>query len=390
MGKEIDEKNKEGFLKEKMKKIDVRAYTMIAGLVLIWVMFSFLTDGAFLSVRNISNLTMQMAVIGILGTGMVLVIVTGNGNIDLSVGSLTGLMGGIAAALMVWGGWGTIPTIITVLVLGVLAGSIQGFAIVFLNVPAFIVTLGGMMVFRGVLLGITKGVSIAPMNNTYKILGQAYITDIVTYSVAAIGILALLFSAYINHKNNVKYNTEQSAKSFYTKPIIFSLLILGFVYVMNLYKGIPVPAFLMIILVVFFTFLVEKTRFGRSLYAIGGNLQAALFSGIKVKKIIFTVFVINGLMAAIAGMVLSARLNAGSASAGDMFELDAIAAAVIGGTSLTGGRGRVYGAILGALIMATLDNGMSLLNLASFWQYIVKGSVLIIAVWFDQYTKKGA
>lgn len=381
-------KQKSFFSKDYFKKIDVRAYTMIVGLVLIWIMFSVLTEGTFLSARNISNLTMQMAVVAILGTGMVLVIVTGH--IDLSVGSLVGLVGGIAAALMVWSGWGTVHTIITVLLIGLLAGAIQGFATVYLNVPAFIVTLGGMMAFKGILLGITKGVSIAPMNPGYKIFGQAYVTDLVSYGFAGIVILTLFFLAYRKKKSRAKYNLEKEPISAYIKLIIISLLILGFVYIMAAYKGVPVPVFVMLILVIVFTFLADKTKFGRSVYAIGGNLQAAIFSGVKVKKVVLGVFALNGLMAAVAGIILSARLNTGSPSAGTMLELDAIAAAVIGGTSLAGGRGKIYGAILGALIMASLDNGMSLLNVEAFWQYIVKGLILVLAVWFDVFTKKKA
>jgi len=380
--------NKKNFNPKNFFSTNVRAYAMIIGLILIWAMFAILTDGIFLSARNISNLTMQMAVVAILGAGMVLVIVTGH--IDLSVGSLVGLIGGIAAALMVWKGWGTGLTIITVLLIGLAIGAIQGFITAYLNVPAFIVTLGGMMVLKGILLGITKGVTIAPMRESYKVFGQAYITNVTLFSFAGLVILSMFFLAYRKRKSGIKYNLKQEPSSYYVKPLVYSLLILGFVYIMVAYKGMPVPVFIMLILVIVLTFLADKTTFGRSVYAIGGNLQAAIFSGISVKKIVLIVFALNGLMAAIAGIILSARLNAGSPAAGTMMELDAIAAAVIGGTSLMGGKGKVYGAILGALIMASLDNGMSLLDMDAFWQYIVKGSILIFAVWFDIYSKKKA
>lgn len=380
--------NKKNFNPKNFFSTNVRAYAMIIGLILIWAMFAILTDGIFLSARNISNLTMQMAVVAILGAGMVLVIVTGH--IDLSVGSLVGLIGGIAAALMVWKGWGTGLTIITVLLIGLAIGAIQGFITAYLNVPAFIVTLGGMMVLKGILLGITKGVTIAPMRESYKVFGQAYITNVTLFCFAGLVILSMFFLAYRKRKSGIKYNLKQEPSSYYVKPLVYSLLILGFVYIMVAYKGMPVPVFIMLILVIVLTFLADKTTFGRSVYAIGGNLQAAIFSGISVKKIVLIVFALNGLMAAIAGIILSARLNAGSPAAGTMMELDAIAAAVIGGTSLMGGKGKVYGAILGALIMASLDNGMSLLDMDAFWQYIVKGSILIFAVWFDIYSKKKA
>ena len=380
--------HKKNFNLKNIFSANVRAYTMIIGLILIWVVFAVLTDGVFLSARNISNLTMQMAVVAILGAGMVLVIVTGH--IDLSVGSLVGLIGGIAAALMVWKGWGTGLTIITVLLIGLAIGAIQGFITAYLNVPAFIVTLGGMMVLKGILLGITKGVTIAPMSESYQIFGQAYITNATLFSFAGLVILSMFFLAYRKRKSRIKYNLKQESTSPYLKPLVYSLLILGFVYIMVAYKGMPVPVFIMLILVITLTFLADKTTFGRSVYAIGGNLQAAIFSGIPVKKIVLIVFALNGLIAAIAGVILSARLNAGSPATGTMMELDAIASAVIGGTSLMGGKGKVYGAILGALIMASLDNGMSLLDMDAFWQYIVKGSILVFAVWFDVYTKKKA
>ncbi|MGN7393296.1 sugar ABC transporter permease [Peribacillus frigoritolerans] len=209
-----------------------------------------------------------------------------------------------------------------------------------------------------------------------------------TYLFAIVTIAALFFLEFKKQQSRKNFDVAVNAGSAYVKLALISLLILGFSYIMTSYKGMPVPVYIMLILVIVFTFLADKTRFGRSVYAIGGNLQAATFSGIKVKKVVLSVFALNGLMAAMAGIILSARLNTGSPSAGTMMELDAIAAAVIGGTSLAGGRGKIYGAILGALIMASLDNGMSLLNIEAFWQYIVKGGILVLAVWFDVYTKK--
>jgi D-xylose transport system permease protein len=366
--------------------LDIRSYTMIIGLIAIMIMFTLLTDGTFLTARNLSNLAMQMAVVSLLGTGMVLVIVTGH--IDLSVGSLAGLVGGIAATLMAWQDWGTLPTIAAVIVFGIVVGAFQGFATVYLNIPAFIVTLGGMMVFRGILIGITDGVSIAPLNEGYQILGSAYLNKNLNLVLAAFAILTIVFLAIKKRNSRAKYNLQLEPLLLFTwKLVLICGLISVFVILMNLYRGIPIPVFLMLMFVLLFSFIAEKTKFGRSIYAIGGNEQAAKYSGIKVKKVVLTVFALNGLMAAIAGIVLSARLNAGVPGAGNMMELDAIAAAVIGGTSLAGGRGRVYGAILGALIMATLDNGMSLLSIDAFWQYIVKGSILVLAVWFDSASK---
>jgi len=370
---------------------DIRSFAMIAGLILIWIIFTVMTDGTFLSARNFSNLTIQMAVVSILGTGMVLVIVTGN--IDLSVGSLVGLAGGVAAALMVWQDWGTLPTILVVLALGLFLGLVQGFATVYLNIPAFIVTLGGMMAFRGILLGITKGVSIAPMNNSYKMLGSQYLNETAGLVLAALAVLAVVFSAIRRRLSRKKNGLPLEPIGITAgRPAVIVGLIVAFVLVMYSYKGFPVPVVIMLGLMVIFSFIAAKTKFGRYVYAVGGNVQAAHYSGVNVKKVVLLVFMLNGLIAAIAGIVLSARLNAGAPSSGNMMELDAIAAAVIGGTSLSGGKGKVYGAILGALIMASLDNGMSMLNMEAFWQYIVKGAILVLAVWFDvgMKNKRGA
>ncbi|MED4599307.1 sugar ABC transporter permease [Paenibacillus validus] len=368
------------------KKIDIRSYAMIAGLIILWIIFSVLTDGTFLSARNISNLTVQMSVVSILATGMVLIIVTGN--IDLSVGSLVGLVGGVAAALMAWEGWGTVPTLFAVLLLGVIVGGIQGFATVYLNIPSFIVTLGGMMVFKGILIGITKGISIAPMNPSYKVLGDQYVNSLFGLILTIMAIVLLVYFTLKKRGSRKKNGLElEPAGKLAARLILFTGLMVIFYLSMHSYKGYPIPVLIMLGLVLLFSFIAGSTKFGRYIYAIGGNMQAAKYSGIQVKKIVLLVFMLNGLVAAIAGIVLSARLNAGAPSSGNMMELDAIAAAVIGGTSLMGGRGKVVGAILGALIMASLDNGMSLLNMEAFWQYIVKGLILVLAVCFDVMTK---
>lgn len=383
----IKDNRTESIINSTKKNIDLRAYAIIIGLIVIMAIFTVLTDGTFLTPRNLSNLAMQMSVVAVLGAGMVLVIVTGH--IDLSVGSVLGLAGGIAAALMAWNGFGTLETIVIVILFGLLVGVAQGFATAYLNIPAFIVTLGTMMICRGSLIGITEGVTIAPMNESYKILGQAYLNKNLNIIMTLIAIGIIIILAFRKRQSRRKYNLQlESMSKFIGKIGLVSLLVIAFTLVMNMYRGIPIPVFIMLVLVLIFTFIADKTRFGRSIYAIGGNTQAAKYSGINVKKVVLTVFVLNGIMAAIAGILLSARLNAGVPAAGNMMELDAIAAAVIGGTSLSGGRGKVYGAILGALIMATLDNGMSLLNLEAFWQYIVKGSILVLAVWFDIATKR--
>ncbi|NDL67503.1 sugar ABC transporter permease [Anaerotalea alkaliphila] len=372
--------------KKNMPKIDIRTFTMIGGLVLLWILFTYTTDGTFLLVRNISNLLRQMAIVGILGAGMVLVIVTGN--IDLSVGSVLGFLGGLAAALMIWNGWGTPATMAVILLAGALIGVIQGSIIAYIKVPAFIVTLGGLLIFRGGLLGVTKGVSIAPFRPSYIYVGQAYVSNEVGVALGVLAVVVWTATLFNKRRSRLKYNFPvESLYKMAAKIAVAALVIMGIILMLNSYNGIPVPVLLMVVLMVIFTFVAEKTTFGRSIYAMGGNMEASKYSGIDVRKNLVIVYMLNGVLAAIAGIVLSARLNAGTPSAGMNMELDAIAAAVIGGASMSGGSGKVAGAALGALFMATIDNGMSMMNMDAYWQYIVKGFILVIAVGFDIYTK---
>jgi D-xylose transport system permease protein len=367
-------------------KLDVRAYTMIGALMAIWLLFGFMND-RFLSITNLSNLFLQMSVTSILAIGMVLVIVAGQ--IDLSVGSLVGLMGGVAAVLNVWYDWNAVPVIVATLALGACIGLIQGWIIAYRAVPAFIVTLGGMLIFRGVLFGISGSVTIAPLTPTLKSVGQSYMADLVgwIFGIVALIVAGVLIIRKRNARQNFGFDVEPLAFSI-TKLFVYGVLILGFVNIMNSYKGIPVPFVMVIVLALVFTFISKNTTFGRHVYAIGGNQEAARLSGINIKRRILIVFILCNSLAAVAGLVLVARLNAATMSAGNMYELDAIAACVIGGTSLMGGVGTIAGALIGALVMASLDNGMSIMNLESFWQYIVKGSILILAVYVDIYTRQ--
>lgn len=367
-------------------KIDVRAYTMIAALLSIWVLFSLLHE-RFLSATNLSNLFLQMSATAILAIGMVLVIVAGH--IDLSVGSLVGLTGGIAAMLNVWYDWSTIPVILATVAIGAAIGFVQGWIIAYRAVPAFIVTLGGMLMFRGILFGTTGSVTISPLSPPLKSVGQAYIADLIGW---IIGIVALLAAAYfVLRKRNARlrygFKVETLAVSL-LRMVLIGAFILGFVYVMNSYKGIPVPFIMVVVLALLFTFISRNTTFGRQVYAIGGNPEAAKLSGINIKRRVLTVFILCNTLAAIAALVLTARLNAATMSSGQNAELDAIAACVIGGTSLMGGAGTIVGAVIGALVMASLDNGMSLMNMESFWQYIVKGGILVLAVYVDIYSRQ--
>ena len=377
------------------QKIDVRTLTMVAVLLLLWIGFTAFTSkgftdfgGSFMTARNLSNLTRAMAVVGIMGCGMVLVIVTGG--IDLSVGTMAGFIGCAAAAMQVWWGMSTPTVVILCLLMGVVLGLLQGSVIAYVGIAAFIVTLGGQLIFRGGILFITKGMTIAPMRDSFKQFGNAYFGNIWGWVFAVLAIALLLAAELRKRAARVRYNTLDESAAFMTvRWLVYSAIIVVAMLVLNGYRGLPLPVFIMLVLMLVFTLIADRTTFGRKVYAIGGNISAAKYSGIDVKKSLTIVYALNGLLAGVAGLILTARLNAGPTSAANMnMELDAIAAAVIGGTSMTGGVGKVAGAILGALIMATIDNGMSIMNLMPAWQFLVKGLILVAAVWFDMQSQK--
>ncbi|MGD8292600.1 MAG: sugar ABC transporter permease [Desulfobacterales bacterium] len=378
--------------------IDTRMLTMVIALLVIWVTLNFLTDGIFFTARNLYNLAVQSSVVGIMATGMVLVIVSRH--IDLSVGSLLGFTGMAIAYLQVHvfplgASWNWPLTILCGLALGGLVGLWQGWWISYRGVPSFVTTLAGLLMFRGAAYLVTDGRTVAPMDKTYQILGGGIDGSIgATWSwiLAGMAILWMLTNTIMVRRSCRKYG-------FKVKPLWVQLLFLaigtalvcGFVMVMNSYykprteipRGIPVPVLIMIFVVVGMSLLAKITRFGRYVFAIGGNPEAAELAGIAVKRITTFVFVVMGILCGIAAVITTARLNAGANSMGMLAELNVIAAAVIGGTSLAGGQGTIYGAILGAVIMQSLDSGMVLLGISSAMRQLVIGAVLILAVWFD-------
>jgi len=285
---------------------------------------------------------------------------------------------------------GTIPTILISLALSVLVYVLQGSLISYVNLAPFIVTLGGQLVFKGMILVVTKGSTIAPLQESLLYFGQAYVSKPVSLLIGIAAMALLLLNEFQRRSSKRKHGTlTESMRTMLVRWGVFSAVILLAVLIMNNYRGMPVPVLLMFVLTLLLTIVADRTTFGRSIYAIGGNLDAARYSGINVRKNLLLVYCIHGLMVGVAGLIMAARLNASTTNVANMsLELDAIAAAVIGGTSMTGGVGRVVGAILGALIMATIDNGMSMMNLEAFWQYIVKGIILVAAVWFDIRTNK--
>jgi D-xylose transport system permease protein len=367
-------------------KFDVRAYTMIIALVAIWILFTFLTEGRYLIPRNISNLSRQMSITAVLAIGMVMVIVATH--IDLSVGSVLGLTGGVAAVLQVWHHWPTEWAILAALTLGVIIGAWHGFWVAYMKVPAFIVTLAGLLAYRGMVMGTLKGITVAPMWPNFKIISSGYLDLLPGIILTAIAILALITGVIRSRRSKLKYGFEVRPILVEILTVVFySGLILLAVYWLYLYEGIPYPILVVLALVLIFSFIAKNTQFGRQVYAMGGNVEAARLSGINIRRRTMMVFIMASLLASIAGVLATARLNAATTTAGQNMELDAIASCVIGGTSLLGGTGTIPGAIVGALVMASIDNGLSMMNTEAFWQFVIKGFVLLLAVALDIRTK---
>ncbi|WP_165461417.1 xylose ABC transporter permease XylH [Atlantibacter sp.] len=370
-----------------LKALNLQVFVMIAAIIVIMLFFTFMTEGAYLSARNVSNLLRQTAITGILAVGMVFVIISAE--IDLSVGSMMGLLGGAAAIFDVWLGWPLPLTVIVTLALGLLLGTWNGWWVAYRKVPSFIVTLAGMLAFRGILIGITNGTTVSPTSNAMSQIGQSYLSDGVGFVVGALGLMGFMAWQWRGRVRRQALGLPVNATGGSVgKQALIAVIVLGAIWLLNDYRGVPTPVLILAFLLLGGMFMATRTAFGRRIYAIGGNIEAARLSGINVERTKLAVFAINGLMVAIAGLILSSRLGAGSPSAGNIAELDAIAACVIGGTSLAGGIGSVAGAVMGAFIMASLDNGMSMMDVPTFWQYIVKGAILLLAVWMDSATKR--
>ncbi|HMF55635.1 MAG TPA: sugar ABC transporter permease [Pyrinomonadaceae bacterium] len=360
----------------------LRAYTLVFALIAIWLIFTYSTGGVFLESRNFSNLMRQTAVTGVLAVGMLMVIVTGQ--IDLSVGSVVGLSGGIAAILMWSFGWGLLPSVAAAIVVSLVVGALQGALTAYANIPAFIVTLGGLLVWRGAIKGLTKGNTIPIPLQSFKNIGEQYVAKPVGAAIAVLAVAAIVFINIQRQRARRRHGlSAASSAGLVLRILLPSLVITGFIWALNSYAGVPIPVIILITVAVLGAFLTENTTFGRYLYAIGGNPDAARLSGINLRLHILAVFCIMGALAGVAGIIYTARVGAGTPDAGTLLELNAIAACVIGGASLMGGRGTIFGACLGALFMASLDNGMSLAKISDFVQDIIKGSILVAAVGLD-------
>ena len=381
-------------------KFDFKQYGMLIALGVIILFFYMLTGGKLLKPMNVSNLIFQNAYVIILAIGMLLCILTG-GNIDLSVGSVVGLIGACAGTFIIEWGWNVYLSIILCLLIGIAIGMWQGFWIAYVGIPPFICTLSGMLVFRGLCLLILNGMTLAPFPEAYQRLSTGFIPDIVEGFMVGgkkfnllcmlVGIiLAVGFTAsqlITNNSRKKKGYDHQPVISIIIKSTIISVVIIGVFYLLARYRGIPTVLIILGILLAVYTFFTQKTVKGRHLYAIGGNMKAARLSGIKTKQMMFFAYTNMSFIAAIAGLVFAARLNSASPTAGQSFEMDAIASCFIGGASAYGGTGTVGGALIGAMIMGILNNGMSILGINSNMQQVVKGLVLLGAVAFDVISK---
>ncbi|MCA1594491.1 MAG: sugar ABC transporter permease [Acidobacteria bacterium] len=364
----------------KLPTESLRAYTMLFALAAIWLFFYWQTNSIFLSPRNFSNLFQQMSVTGVLACGMLLVIVAGQ--IDLSVGSVVGLAGGVAAIMQARGG--LVGALGSAIVIGVLIGAVQGGLVAYANIPAFIVTLGGMLAWRGVILGLSGGETKPITLPLFRSLGIDYVPHTIGITLAALAVAAVVWLTLSRNSARRRHGlTVPGLGATAARILIPTLLIAIFIYQMNSQAGVPFPVIVLIAVALLCAFLTQHTTFGRYLYAIGGNPDAARLSGINLRRYILSAYGVLGLLVGVAALLHTSRVGSASPDAGSYMELDAIAACVIGGTSLMGGRGTIFGACLGALIMASLDNGMSLLRVENYTQYIVKGAVLVAAVGFD-------
>ena len=372
----------------------LRAYTMVFALVAIWIYFHYSTGQIFLEARNFSNLMRQTAVTGVLAVGMLMVIITGQ--IDLSVGSVVGLAGGVAAVAQGWLGWGLVPSLAAGIAVALAIGAVQGTLTAYFNIPAFIVTLGGLLAWRGVILGLSRGETIPIRLPGFKSIGQDYVGPTIGWIIAGIAVVAIVWLTINRNRARRRHGLAvPKTTTTVARALVPSVVIIGFIYLMNSYEiapgthaGIPVPVIIFLAIALAGAFITQNTTLGRYLYAIGGNPDAARLSGINIRKYLLVVFCMMGVLTGVASLIYTARVGSASPDSGQLLELDAIAACVIGGTSLMGGRGTVFGAILGALIMASLDNGMSLKNVEPYMQNIIKGAILVVAVGLDMAGRK--
>lgn len=369
-------------------------------LVAVVLLFSITTNGILLRPQNISNLIVQNGYILVLAIGMVLIIVAGH--IDLSVGSVAAFIGAVSGVFAVHWGLPWWLAIILSLLVGAVVGAWQGFWVAFVGIPAFIVTLAGMLIFRGLALVVLGNANIGSFPAEYRAIGNGFINfpidipggfkahiDPVTLIVGLIAVAGIIVQQVRTRRGRVSYAQEVEPLGWFIAKMVLVVVGVGaFAYALSVYKGIPVTLIILAVLVLIYGTIQNRSVFGRHIYAIGGSRHAAELSGIKTRQVDFWLFVNMGVLAALAGMIFTARLNLAGPKAGDGFELEAISAAFIGGAAVQGGVGTIGGAIIGGLIIGVLNNGMSIMGIGIEWQQAVKGFVLLLAVAFDVFNKR--
>ena len=377
-------------------KGNARKYTMFIAFAAIVVVFQIWTDGVLLVPQNVTNLIQQNSYVVILAVGMLMCILAG-GYFDLSVGSLVGLVGAVAAKMCVEGSYSPVLAIAVALLMGILSGAIIGYLISYMGVPAYVVTLAGMFIYRGLCQAVLAGRTLSPFPAGFQVISTGFLPDFFNVeglhmTSVVIGIVVaviVVISAIRNRIVSVKQNARVSSLPFFiVKTAVIAGVIVFLCYWLAKYEGIPNVMVLLVALIGFYTFFTNQTVMGRHLYAMGGNAKAAQLSGIKTKRLLLTAFINMGFLAALAGVVFAGRLNAATPKAGNSFEMDAIASCYIGGASSSGGVGTVAGAVIGALIMGVLNNGMSIIGIDVDWQQVIKGLVLLVAVIFDTLNKR--
>lgn len=386
-------------------KTNLRDYGLLGSLLVIIALFEYLTGGVLLAPVNITNLILQNSYIVVMALGMLLIIV--GGNIDLSVGSIVGFIGAIAATMMVDYKMPWLPVVGLSLVAGGLIGAAQGYFVAYAKIPSFIVTLGGMLVFRGLTGNILLGQFVGPFPKDFQSISSGFIPDVVSAPLLAlfgdgiganfrwtsmliglVGAALLVFTSARRWRRARAHTMETEPLALFVgKNAVFALLIVGFCYLLASYRGLPNVLIIMGALILLYMFVTQRMTIGRRIYALGGNRLAAQLSGIRTERLIFLTFVNMGALAGLAGLIVAARLNSATPSAGNSFELDVIAACFIGGASASGGVGKVMGVVIGAFVMGVMNNGMSILGIGIYWQYVVKGLVLLAAVYVDGYQK---
>jgi len=374
-----------------------REYGMLLALVLIMTFFQIATNGVLLKPLNLTNLFLQNSYIVIMALGMLLVIVSGH--IDLSVGSVCGFIGALAAVMMVHYKMATVPTIVVCLAIGAAIGAAQGYWIAYWKIPSFIVTLAGMLVFRGLSLTMLQGQSVGPFPKGFQALSSGFVPDVFATTgfnttalvLGAAAAAALIWGAARTRAKQARYSAVEEPFAFFVlKNGIIAFAMVFIAWLLASGRGLPNVLITMAILIVIYTFVTTRTTIGRRIYALGGNEKAAKLSGIRTDRLVFLVFVNMGMLAALAGLIFAARLNTATPKAGVAFELDVIAACFIGGASASGGVGRIVGAVIGAFVMGVMNNGMSIMGVGIDLQQVIKGLVLLAAVIFDVYNKNKA